>query len=137
LFYELEGHIPGSSESFSERKYLRQPHLKRSLVQKILESFPSMTTSLPGLEALLERIGLDVPVPPFPGADILNKPIDIYLSYLADLSSKLLECDADLAFGAVQKVAVDQTGNGDLNIRLPKLKLQERDVAGELIKGVR
>ena len=41
------------------------------------------TASLPGLEAFVAEIGLG-PIPSFAAADVLNNPIDIYHSYLAE-----------------------------------------------------
>ena len=78
------------------------------------------TTSLPGLEAFVAEIGLG-PIPPFAAADVLNNPIDIYHSYLAKHLQALVECDPDLVYDAIQPA--NTTGNGDLDVVLPKLKL--------------
>ncbi len=77
------------------------------------------TLSLTGLEARLARLGLDVPIPTFAGADVLNKPMDIARSYLADIIRKLTGCDAAVAPGAI--AWSNNIDNGDLVVILPKL----------------
>lgn len=93
------------------------------------------TTSLSGLQALLADIGVE-PTPSFAAADILNNPIDIYHSYLAEHFHALVECDRDLVFSSIQPA--NTTGNGDLDIVLPKLKLpgKPKELADELRKNV-
>ena len=75
------------------------------------------TLSLTGLEACLARLGLDVPIPPYAGADVLNKPLDIARSYLADILRKLT--GAAVAPGAI--TWSNNIDNGDLVVILPKL----------------
>ncbi|KAI2469036.1 arginyl-tRNA synthetase [Annulohypoxylon bovei var. microspora] len=77
------------------------------------------TCSIDGLEALLRELDVGVPIPTFTGSDALWKPIDIYRSYLADTASKVLGCDAGLAYEAIQSANID---NSDLTLVLPKLK---------------
>ncbi len=94
------------------------------------------TASLPGLEAFVAEIGLG-PIPPFAAANVLNNPIDIYHSYLAEHLQTLVECDPDLIYDAIQPA--NTTGNGDLDVVLPKLKLpgaSPKELAGGLIKKV-
>lgn len=94
------------------------------------------TASLPGLQAFVANIGLD-PIPPFAEADVLNNPIDIYHSYLAEVFQALVECDPELVYNSIQPAST--SGNGDLDIVLPKLKLpgiSPKQLAGELIKKV-
>jgi arginyl-tRNA synthetase len=94
------------------------------------------TTSLPGLEALLAQIGLG-PMPSFEAADVLNNPIDIYHSYLAESFHTLVDCDLDLVYDSVQ--SSNATGNGDLDIVLPRLKLpgaSPKELAGGLLNRV-
>ena len=80
----------------------------------------AMTTLSPtGLEACLARLGLDVPIPTFEGADVLNKPMDIARSYLADILRKLTGCSTAAAPGAI--VWSHNIDNGDLVVILPKL----------------
>ncbi|KAI0179710.1 arginyl-tRNA synthetase [Hypoxylon sp. FL1284] len=78
------------------------------------------TSSRVGLEALLEALGVAAPVPDFAQSDILNRPIDIYRSYLADTASKALGCEGTLAYEAVQSANIKD--NSDLTLILPKLK---------------
>ena len=94
------------------------------------------TVSLSGLQAFVAEIGLD-PIPSFAAADILNNPIDIYHSYLAEVFRELVQCDPDLVYNSIQPAST--VGNGDLDIVLPKLKLpgvSPRELAGELLKKV-
>jgi arginyl-tRNA synthetase len=94
------------------------------------------TISLTGLQALLADIGLE-PIPYFMAADVLNNPIDVYHSYLAEHFQTLVECDRDLVYDSIQPA--NTTGNGDLDIVLPKLKLagsKPKELAGELLKKV-
>jgi len=95
------------------------------------------TTSLPGLEAYVAELGLG-PIPPFAAADVLNNPIDLCHSYLAEHFQHLLERDPDLIYSAIQPPGT--TTDGDLDIVLPRLKLpggNSKELAGELIKKIR
>lgn len=96
------------------------------------------TTSLPGLQAFLAELGLELePIPSFAAADVLNKPIDIYHSYLAEHFQKLVDCDRGLVYDSIQPA--NATENGDLDVVLPKLKLPgitPKELAGELLKKV-
>ncbi|KAI0116179.1 arginyl-tRNA synthetase [Hypoxylon sp. NC0597] len=80
------------------------------------------TCSVSGVEALLGELGVSGAVPPFPQSNILRKPIDVYRNYLANITSKVLDCDADLAYEAVQNANIRD--NSDLTLVLPKLKLK-------------
>ncbi|KAF9774982.1 hypothetical protein IL306_006981 [Fusarium sp. DS 682] len=80
------------------------------------------TCSVSGLETLLGRAGLDTPIPEFPGADIVHNPQDIFRVYLADTLEKLLHCDRQVAYDAIQTSNV--TGMGDLVIVAPRLRLK-------------
>jgi arginyl-tRNA synthetase len=94
------------------------------------------TASLPGLQAFVAEIGLQ-PIPSFAAADVLHNPIDIYHSYLADLFQTLVKCDPDLVYNSIQPAST--SGNGDLDIVLPKLKLpgiSPKELAGELLTKV-
>ncbi|KAH8593952.1 arginyl-tRNA synthetase [Bisporella sp. PMI_857] len=92
------------------------------------------TTSLLGLQAFVTEIGLEL-LPSFVAADVLNNPIDIYHSYLAEHLQSLVECDPHLAYNSIQ--ASKTIEDGDLDIVLPKLKLEgiePKELAGELLK---
>ncbi|TVY71037.1 Arginine--tRNA ligase [Fusarium oxysporum f. sp. cubense] len=81
------------------------------------------TCSVSGIENLLGRVGLDTPIPEFPGADIVHNPQDIFRVYLADTLEKLLHCDRMVAYDAIQTSNV--TGMGDLVIVAPRLRLKD------------
>ena len=94
------------------------------------------TTSFPALEAFVGELGLG-PIPSFAAADVLNDPIDLWHSYLAEDIHRLLECDPDLVYKAIQPP--NTTQDGDLDIILPRLKLpggNPKELAGELHKKV-
>lgn len=96
------------------------------------------TTSISGLQALVSEIGLQpIPSSAEPEADILNNPIDIYHGYLAEHLQTLVECDPHLVYNSIQPSNTIE--NGDLDIVLPKLKLNgvsPKDLAGQLLKKV-
>ncbi|KAK3343424.1 arginyl-tRNA synthetase [Lasiosphaeria hispida] len=93
------------------------------------------TRSLAGLTALLQGLELEA-IPDFPSADMLRQPIDIFHAYLADVLRQLVGCDPQQAYDAIQPA--NTTGNGDLDIVLPKLKLSGgpdlQDLAADLVK---
>jgi arginyl-tRNA synthetase len=79
-----------------------------------------MTTStVTDLEALLERLGIKVPIPRFSAADVLKRPLDIGRSYLADIFCSLLECDPEVAYKSIHWP--NDISSGDLAVILPKL----------------
>ena len=77
------------------------------------------TMIISGLEALLQELGLNVPIPPFPSADVLNIPLDIGRSYFADILCSLIGCDAATAYNSIQ--LPNSVDNGDLAVILPRL----------------
>lgn len=94
------------------------------------------TTSLPGLEAFMADLGLG-PVPYFATADVLNDPLAIYHSFLAEDFGRLVESDPDLVYKAIQPPNTIQ--DGDLDIVLPRLKLSggsPKELGAELLKQV-
>jgi arginyl-tRNA synthetase len=93
------------------------------------------TTSFPGLDAFVAELGLG-PIPSFAASDVLNDPIDICRSYLAEYFQQLVERGPDLIYNAIQPPST--TVDGDLDIVLPRLKLPgaPKELAGELIKKV-
>jgi len=114
-----------------------QAHLSTASLAQYFRLLALMATlSLPGLQAFIAELGLE-PIPSFTSANILSNPLDIYHSYLAGHFHALVECDADLVYNSIQ--LSNTTGNGDLDIVLPKLKLlgaNPKDFAGELLKKV-
>ncbi|CVK84655.1 related to arginyl-tRNA synthetase, cytosolic [Fusarium mangiferae] len=95
------------------------------------------TCSVSGIESLLGKAGLDTPIPEYPGADVVHNPQDIFRAYLADIIQKLLGCDKQIAYDAIQTSNI--TGMGDLIVVAPKLRLRDTrpedlviDLAGRL-----
>jgi arginyl-tRNA synthetase len=79
-----------------------------------------MTTStVTGLEALLEQLGVKVPIRPFLAADVLKRPLDIGRSHLADIFCSLVECDPEVAYKSIHWP--NDISSGDLAVILPKL----------------
>src|SRR5262249_25410376 len=75
--------------------------------------------NISGLEALLRGLGLNVPIPHFQSADVLNIPLDIGRSYFADILCSLIKCDATTAYNSIQ--LPNTIDNGDLAVILPRL----------------
>lgn len=78
-----------------------------------------VTLTIAGLEVHLGGLGLKLPIPHFPTADVLNKPLDIGRSYLADILCSLVKCDPMNAYDAIHWPG--DIFNGDLAVILPKL----------------
>jgi len=84
------------------------------------EHLDSTTTlTITGLEALLARLGLKLPIPPFASADVLNKPLDIGRSYLADILTSIIKCDSVIVHNSIKWP--NNIYSGDLTVILPKL----------------
>ena len=94
------------------------------------------TRTITGLEELLSRLELKVPVPHFPDTDLLYNPLDIGRSYLADVLSSLVEGDVVTAFGSVRWP--NDIESGDLSVVLPKLRpgVKPNVIAFDLSKKV-
>jgi arginyl-tRNA synthetase len=93
------------------------------------------TLSSDGLLALLVGVGVESPIPPFPLADPQSSPMDVYLSYLAEILVQLTECVPQVAYQSIQW----PNDVGDLVIVLPRLRLKgvtPNDLAVELKKRV-
>ena len=100
-----------------------------------LEAMTTQTIS--GLEALLSELGVETPIPQLPGADVLNKPLDIGKSYLAHILTSIVECDLATACNSIQ--LPNNIYSGDFSVILPKLS-HGRDfsaLAIDLIQKVR
>jgi len=78
------------------------------------------TQTIGGLEALLSGLEMKIPIPPFPAADVLNKPLDIGRSYLADILTSIVECDLTTACNSIQ--LPNNIYSGDFTVILPKLR---------------
>jgi arginyl-tRNA synthetase len=79
------------------------------------------TLTSAGLETLLGGLSLKVPVPQCTNTKILNDPVDISRSYLADILHEITHSDILHTYNAVQLPAVVDGFSGDLAIILPKL----------------
>ena len=77
------------------------------------------TVSVADLEVLLGGLDVNVPVPQFAAADILNNPLDVARCYLADTVCSLVSCSRDTAFNSVQPA--NGIADSDLAIRLPMI----------------
>jgi hypothetical protein len=80
------------------------------------------TLELSGLVTKLEGLGLG-PIPQFSESHVLNKPLDIGRSYLADILQNLTECDPNLAYKSIQ--VPNDIFTADLTVPLPKLSRGE------------
>ncbi|KAH0423456.1 arginyl-trna synthetase [Colletotrichum camelliae] len=90
------------------------------------------TLSINGLHSSLERLSLDTPLPSFPPADVLVRPLDIFRSYIAKIVAEVTGCDPSLAYEAIQTTAA--ISMGDLAVILPRLKIKANaEVAAELL----
>ncbi|KAF3806870.1 Arginine--tRNA ligase cytoplasmic [Colletotrichum gloeosporioides] len=90
------------------------------------------TLSINGLHSSLERLSLDTPLPSFPPADVLVRPLDIFRSYIAKIVAEVTGCDPALAYEAIQTTAA--ISMGDLAVILPRLKIKANaEVAAELL----
>jgi arginyl-tRNA synthetase len=76
------------------------------------------TLQLNGLVTRLEGLGLG-PIPQFPKARVLNKPLDVGRSYLANILLSLVNCDSSLAYDSIQWP--NDIFTADLTVPLPKL----------------
>lgn len=76
------------------------------------------TLDIGGLATRLEELGLG-PIPQFSEAHVLNKPLDIGRSYLADILGTLTDSDPTLAYNSIHWP--NDIFAGDLSVPLPKL----------------
>lgn len=102
---------------------------------KLFEDMATLTVS--ELEASLEKLNLNVPIPHFASADVLNKPLDLVRSYLADILSSLAEADRTAAYNSIS--LSNDPLHGDLTVVLPRLcpGAKAGELAKDLIKKVR
>jgi arginyl-tRNA synthetase len=77
------------------------------------------TQTIPSLKALIGGWGVQIPIPSFLAAGVLVRPLDIGRSYLADIISNIVKCDAVKAFNLIYWP--NNVDNGDLVVILPKL----------------
>ena len=94
------------------------------------------TLSINGLQILLDGVGAASPIPSFPSADIQNSPLDIYVSYLAEIIAQLTGCEPQVAYESI----LWPDDFCDLVVVVPRLRLKDVDpleLAVELNKKVR
>jgi arginyl-tRNA synthetase len=93
------------------------------------------TLSTSGLETLLNGVGAKSPIPSFPSADVQNSPMDIYLSYLAEILVQLTKCEPQVAYDSI----LWPDDLCDLVVVAPRLRLKDvnpNELAVELSKKV-
>jgi arginyl-tRNA synthetase len=93
------------------------------------------THSADGLHALLGGVGAKTPIPSFSSADIQNCPMDIYISYLAEILVQLTECEPQVAYESI----LWPDDFCDLVVVVPRLRLKSvnpNELAVELNKRV-
>ncbi|KAJ2905743.1 arginine-tRNA ligase [Zalerion maritima] len=90
------------------------------------------TTEIAGLTSLLENLGLSAPVPTYPEAQILENPLDIGRSYLAEILRSLVGVEDGIAYKAI--TWPNNIYNGDFSVPLPKLSHEKtpKDLASEI-----
>jgi arginyl-tRNA synthetase len=95
------------------------------------------TLAISGLQDTLQHLDLEIPIPQFTGADVLNKPIDLIRSYLASILITLAEADPIAAYNSIA-LSSDPL-HGDLTVVLPKLcpGTKAGGFASDLIKKAR
>ena len=60
------------------------------------------TTTIAALQQKLQDLGIDRHVLSYESDDILTNPLDIYRSFLATDLTKILDCDRQLIYDAIQ-----------------------------------
>lgn len=96
------------------------------------------TTTLDRLQAKLNALDVETPIPSFDNTEVLVNPIDVYRSYLANLLAALVESDRQLVYDSIQWT--NNLANGDLLLVIPKLRLKgvkPADMAKDLSAKVR
>lgn len=85
------------------------------------------TTTVAPLQKKLRTLGIDHSLPSYESGDILANPLDIYRSFMANELTKILDCDRQLIYNAIQWS--NQLSNGDLILIVPKLGLKGAKLA--------
>lgn len=80
------------------------------------------TLTLEGLQAKLKSLGLESFVPKYANSQVLQNPIDIYRSYLADILTPLIGVGSQLIYDSLQWT--NSLNHGDLVLVVPKLRLK-------------
>ncbi len=98
----------------------------------------SDTRKMKRLETQLEKLIVHVPVPSYGAAQILENPIDIYRSYLANILEPMLkDARSQNVYDSIQYT--NRLSHGDLIIVIPRLQLKRSnpiEVAKDLASQV-
>jgi arginyl-tRNA synthetase len=94
------------------------------------------TSSLAELEIALHELSLAIPVPQYDEADVLDNPLSLCRSYLADLLQRIIGCEPEVAYRSIHWP--NNIFNGDLTVTLPKLcpGVKPNEFVPELLKKV-
>lgn len=95
------------------------------------------TDSVAGLHDTLLRLSLDQSETALNDSHVLDNPLDLCRSLLAQLLANILECEPQDAYRCIQWP--NNLFNGDLTVTLPKLRpgIKPSDFAPDLMKKVR
>lgn len=88
-----------------------------------------------GLTVRLSNLGIQSPLPHFPGANPIANPIDIYRSYLTELLVGLADVEAATVYPAIQWARTRD--KGDLVLAVPQLRIRNvkpTDFAAGLVR---
>ncbi|ETI25270.1 arginine-tRNA ligase [Cladophialophora carrionii CBS 160.54] len=81
------------------------------------------TLDADSLQVLLNGLGVEDSGNPFPSADVLTRPLDIYRAHLAEVLVKLTDCEPQVAYDSIQ----EPNDYGDLEVVVPRLRLKGSD----------
>lgn len=90
-----------------------------SFTNRQLNSDIMTTQTVASLEEIIGALGAKIPIPSYPAADVLVRPLDIGRSYLADILSAIIEGDTSRAFSSIG--LPNNLDPGDLVVILPRL----------------
>lgn len=80
------------------------------------------TLDIQRLETLLQKLGVEKPIPVFTAANIVANPVDIYRCYAAEAVKQAVKCDEDIAYNAIQRTQV--LAHGDVVLVVARLRLK-------------
>ncbi|EEH11629.1 arginyl-tRNA synthetase [Histoplasma capsulatum G186AR] len=80
------------------------------------------TLAIQGLETHLQDLGLEVPIPAFPTANIISNPVDLYRCYVAEVVKQVVNCNEDIAYNSIQRTQV--LAHGDVVLVVARLRLK-------------
>ncbi|EDN07351.1 arginyl-tRNA synthetase [Histoplasma mississippiense (nom. inval.)] len=80
------------------------------------------TLTIQGLETHLQDLGLEIPIPAFPTANIISNPVDLYRCYVAEVVKQVVNCNEDIAYNSIQRTQV--LAHGDVVLVVARLRLK-------------